>query len=219
MDSTLHGHPLRRNGIYLLVQLASRSNELPPSLFLAGVDIGLGRDPVAHGGFADIFCAKYHGQQVALKRARVCNLDKDMFYQVSCALGSLCLLTYLCTSKAFCKEALVWRQLCHPNVLRFLGIDRYTFSSTNALCMVSPWMAQGTVIAYLRSSAYYPAQDRHRLVSELRPLTFLCWSVLPQLGEIAAGIYYLHSQKIVHGDIKDVSPIPSALKRYLIPDR
>ena len=42
-----------------------------------------GRDPVAHGELADIFRGLYNGRVVALKRARLSEVEKDRFYKVS----------------------------------------------------------------------------------------------------------------------------------------
>ena len=72
--------------------------------------------------------------------------------------------------KEFCKEALLWRQLRHQNILSFLGVDKDTFAATNALCMVSPWMAHGTIMTFINSNVYELASDRDRLVSFLRVL-------------------------------------------------
>jgi serine/threonine protein kinase len=47
----------------------------------------------------------------------------------------------------FYREALVWQGLDHPSVLPLFGIDRETFQGS--LCMVSPWMENGTVLKYL----------------------------------------------------------------------
>ncbi|KAJ7607395.1 kinase-like domain-containing protein [Roridomyces roridus] len=79
-----------------------------------------------------------------------------------------------------CREALVWKDLNHPNILPFIGIDRETFP--NSLCMVSPWMENGTVLKYL---------DVHGRAN-----------VDKLLFEIAQGIQYLHSRNIVHGDLR-----------------
>ncbi|KAJ7260878.1 kinase-like domain-containing protein [Mycena haematopus] len=80
----------------------------------------------------------------------------------------------------FCREALVWKDLRHPNILPFLGIDRDSFPSS--LCMVSPWMNHGTVINYLKNHGYA--------------------NVNKLLYEIAKGLEYLHSRNIVHGDLR-----------------
>jgi hypothetical protein len=63
-----------------------------------------------------------------------------------------------------CREALLWRQLDHPHILPFLGVDAETFASRNALCLVSPWMERGTLKQYIASALFDPAVDRDRLV-------------------------------------------------------
>ncbi|KAJ7279081.1 kinase-like domain-containing protein [Mycena rebaudengoi] len=79
-----------------------------------------------------------------------------------------------------CQEAFMWQGLRHPNILPFIGIDRESFPLS--LCMVSPWMANGTVLKYL--------EDHGRGdVDEL-------------LLEIARGLRYLHSRSVVHGDLR-----------------
>ncbi|KAJ7770535.1 kinase-like domain-containing protein [Mycena metata] len=75
--------------------------------------------------------------------------------------------------------SLVWRDLHHPHILPFIGIDRDTFPS---LAIVSPWMEQGTVLNHL---------DRHGH-ADIDKLLF----------QIAQGIGYLHSRNIVHGDLR-----------------
>ena len=47
----------------------------------------------------------------------------------------------------FFREALLWRDLSHPNVLPFYGIDFETFLPR--ACMVSPWMPNGTLIKHI----------------------------------------------------------------------
>jgi hypothetical protein len=64
----------------------------------------------------------------------------------------------------FCKEALIWRQLEHPNVVPFLGIDNETFATTGFLCMISLWMKHGTIMEFLRSTNYEAIRDGNRLV-------------------------------------------------------
>ncbi|KAJ7719636.1 kinase-like domain-containing protein, partial [Mycena maculata] len=79
-----------------------------------------------------------------------------------------------------CREALVWKDLHHPHILPFLGIDRDSFPSS--LCMVSPWMEHGTILNHLKARG-------HANVDKL-------------LFEIAQGLQYLHSRNIVHGDLR-----------------
>ncbi|KAJ6549883.1 kinase-like domain-containing protein, partial [Mycena capillaripes] len=78
------------------------------------------------------------------------------------------------------KEALIWEGLHHPFILPFLGIDSDTFPS--ALCMVSPWMENGTALQYLEDHG--PAEVDRLLL------------------ETAEGLTYLHSMNIVHGDLR-----------------
>ncbi|KAK7462223.1 hypothetical protein VKT23_007828 [Stygiomarasmius scandens] len=85
--------------------------------------------------------------------------------------------------KRFCREALIWQTLRHEFVLPFLGIDAENFPRQP--CMVSPWMSNGTLNHFLKKN---PKANIDKL-----------------LFEIAQGIDYLHSQSIVHGDIKGVN--------------
>ena len=64
------------------MRLAAESNELPPSLFVHGVNIGAVRDPCATGGFADIFRGSYNDREVAVKRLRISDLPKADTYKV-----------------------------------------------------------------------------------------------------------------------------------------
>ncbi|KAJ6566670.1 kinase-like domain-containing protein [Mycena capillaripes] len=80
----------------------------------------------------------------------------------------------------FCKEALVWQGLRHFSIIPFLGIDRHTFPSS--FCMVSPWMKHGTILKYLNDRG---REEMHRLILD-----------------IAQGLDYLHSVKVVHGDLR-----------------
>lgn len=160
-----HDGALYRRGLYCLVKLATASGELPSSLFLWGVGIGDSRDPCNHGAYADIFRGTYRGMDVAVKRLRTFKVDSQKVH------------------KMFCKEALVWRQLKHPNILPFLGIDVQTFKGSSHVCMVSPWLVKGT-LAQVIETGQLDTIDRAKL-----------------LLEVAEGLSYLHLLKVVHGDI------------------
>ncbi|KIK61707.1 hypothetical protein GYMLUDRAFT_165708 [Collybiopsis luxurians FD-317 M1] len=82
--------------------------------------------------------------------------------------------------KRFCREALMWQRLHHPFVLPFCGIDSESFPSY--LCMVSPWMRHGTILRHLNDYAHVNVEQK--------------------LFEIAQGLHYLHSQNVVHGDLR-----------------
>ncbi|KAJ7147360.1 kinase-like domain-containing protein [Mycena filopes] len=91
------------------------------------------------------------------------------------------------TRLQFCREALVWQTLHHRYILPLIGIDRETFPSS--FCMVSPWMKNGTVLKYL-------SEHGRANVDKL-------------LLQIAEGLGYLHSMKIVHGDLRGTNILVS----------
>ncbi|KAH8790440.1 hypothetical protein DL96DRAFT_1488202, partial [Flagelloscypha sp. PMI_526] len=97
------------------------------------------------GGFADVHKGSLtNGPPVALKVLRIFVPDTAKSQMV----------------KDFCREALIWRQLIHPNILPFMGISRTAFH--DQLCMVAPWMQSGTITDYLEK---HPTSDRKALVS------------------------------------------------------
>ena len=65
-----------------------------------------------------------------------------------------------------CKEALLWKQLVHPHVLPFLGLDVGSFPGF--ICMVSPWMQHGTIVAYIQNTNA-STNDTTRLVRDMCP--------------------------------------------------
>ncbi|KAF8143034.1 kinase-like domain-containing protein, partial [Mycena galopus ATCC 62051] len=148
----------------LIVKLSEVSHRLPSVLFITGVS---GRHAYAsfHGGFGDIYQASHSGETVALKHMRTLADPGEEQRRVRLL---------------FCREALVWQRLRHPCVLPFIGIDCETFPPS--LCMVSPWMENGTALKFLN--------DNGRT------------GVNKLLSQIAQGLEYLHSQTVVHGDLR-----------------
>jgi serine/threonine protein kinase len=144
------------------VKLAASSHELPPSLFVNEIVLD-SRDPSFFGGFADVFRGTYRGIPVAVKRPRVSlEADKANFYPVRYHYFYTCPSLIPC--QKFCREALIWRQLSHPNILAFVGVDRDTFGTTNHLSMVSHWMPNGTLHDFMKSSRYDPSLHRDQMV-------------------------------------------------------
>ncbi|KAF9257193.1 kinase-like protein [Marasmius fiardii PR-910] len=144
---------------------------LPTSLFVSDVVRPGGKlQPVGRGGFSDIYTGLRGRQAVCLKVLRV-SLENATNERDE-------------TINTLYKEAVLWTQLKHPNVLPFLGVNRDLFS-VNQFCMVSPWMVNGSIVQFLEKN---PDHDK-----------------LIMIREIASGIAYLHSCRVVHGDIKPVN--------------
>ncbi|KAJ7802914.1 kinase-like domain-containing protein, partial [Mycena leptocephala] len=80
------------------------------------------------------------------------------------------------------REALIWRQLTHPNVLPFFGV----YYLETRLCLVSPWMENGNIMKFLEIT---------------QPATGLRLSLIL---DVALGLQYLHKENAIHGDLKAV---------------
>ncbi|THU80549.1 kinase-like protein [Dendrothele bispora CBS 962.96] len=150
-----------------LRRLSKKFQVLPPSLILEDIATMDSRATTG-GGFADIWRGTFNGQMVCLKVLRI-------FLRSDGATRNKVI-------NDFCREALIWRQLKHPNVLPFLGVNTELFSPS--FCLVSPSMSNSDLIHY---SKIHPDYDRINAIKQL-----------------ADGMNYLHSFQppIVHGDIK-----------------
>ncbi|KAG6808164.1 hypothetical protein H0H92_005177, partial [Tricholoma furcatifolium] len=82
------------------------------------------------------------------------------------------------------REAVLWGQLAHPNLLPFYGLYLYK----NRLSLVSPWAENGTLFDFMQKE-----KKAKRLQWETRLL--LC-------SDVVEGIKYLHSNDMIHGDLK-----------------
>ncbi|KAJ7113417.1 hypothetical protein C8R44DRAFT_984704 [Mycena epipterygia] len=155
----------------------SRASELHPRCFtLTGLHI-IGQQ-VAAGGFGDIWKGSFGGQNVSVKVMRLFE-DSD----IEAVL------------KEFGREAVIWRQLCHPNLLPFFGLCYLD----KRLCLVSPWMENGNILKFLSKEA--PKIDRLSLILD-----------------VALGLEYLHENHVVHGDLKALNILVTPSRRACIAD-
>jgi hypothetical protein len=78
------GQRSRHSAHRLLVKLSENCGILPPILSITGIE-NCSKEPVAGGGFADIFRASYRGEDVALKRLRDFQVhqQREMIHRVS----------------------------------------------------------------------------------------------------------------------------------------
>jgi hypothetical protein len=71
--------------------------------------------------------------------------------------------TNICVQR-LCREALVWRQLRHANILPFIGLNSRLFPGNSLPALLSPWMPHGSLKDYVASSEYDAERDTYRLV-------------------------------------------------------
>ncbi|KDQ60410.1 hypothetical protein JAAARDRAFT_56313 [Jaapia argillacea MUCL 33604] len=128
--------------------------------------------PKASGGSADIYQAWYCDRPVALKL-----LLRDKSYP------------------GFPTEAAIWKKLVHDNIVPLLGICQ----TKSLWCMVSPWMNNGNINAYLSSRPH--------------PI-----NLIRLMLDVAHGLDYLHSHGIIHGDLKGENTLIDDKGRACIAD-
>jgi hypothetical protein len=70
----------------------------------------------------------------------------------------------LMTAQRLCREALVWRQIKHPNILPFIGLNSRLFKGNSLPALLSPWMAHGSLKNYVALPSYNAERETFRLV-------------------------------------------------------
>ncbi|KAF8334388.1 kinase-like domain-containing protein [Amanita rubescens] len=81
---------------------------------------------------------------------------------------------------AFCREALTWATLKHEFVLSFLGI----YEQQEEMFLISPYMENGTLAQWRKNA---------------KPSVNETWE---RILEVAQGMEYIHSEGVVHGDLR-----------------
>ncbi|KAG8638009.1 hypothetical protein MANES_15G183000v8 [Manihot esculenta] len=151
----------------------------PSKLIIKGV--------IARGTFGTVHRGVYDGQDVAVKL-----LDwGEEGHRSDAEIASL--------RAAFTQEVAVWHKLDHPNVTKFIGAtmgsselniqteNAHIGMPSNVCCVVVEYCPGGALKSYL-------IKNRRRK---------LAFKVVVQLAlDLARGLSYLHSQKIVHRDVK-----------------
>ncbi|KIM91557.1 hypothetical protein PILCRDRAFT_763184 [Piloderma croceum F 1598] len=165
-----------------LIKLSRTSGLYPECMTLKEIKL-VGKTALAAGNFGDIWKGLLGGQEICIKVPRV--------FQRSDKVKLL---------KAFSTEAVIWRQLCHPNVLPFYGVFHL---EDKGPCLASPWMKNGNVTSFLK------------LAPETRRLP-----LASQMLDIAEGLHYLHTfePSIIHGDLKGVNILITDSHRACLAD-
>lgn len=133
---------LRPEILNLIRRLSAKSRSHPECFVLQGVE-KFGDRPKKGGTFGDVWKGKIENRYVAIKIPRIfedSNIEEVL--------------------KDFSAEPILWRQLCHPNILPFHGIF-YSDSVRSQICLVSPWMEEGNIREYLKKN---PTTERMPLV-------------------------------------------------------
>ncbi|KAG5634198.1 hypothetical protein H0H81_002972, partial [Sphagnurus paluster] len=156
--------------------LGKQSKANSPFLLTDIREIGL--KVIASGDHGDIYEGKLRGERVCLKRLRALQSD---------SLNALVL-------KAISREAILWGQLFHPNILPFYGIHR----TRKDVSLVSPWAEKGNIVDFLKKN-------------EIKNRILLCL-------DVARGLSYMHENDIIHGDIKGVNILVDDSHRAYLTD-
>ncbi|KAK1233929.1 hypothetical protein PQX77_002880 [Marasmius sp. AFHP31] len=172
---------LRSAVLKTMLGLSRSSGLCPDCLHIRNVK-KIGNYPVGGGAFGDVWKGEIDKQSVCLKVVRA-TLDSDMQQ----------------LHKDYMREAIVWKQLLHPNVLPFMGMY-YLEKDREQLCLVSPWMYRGNLTRYLNETGRENV-DHQSLAHD-----------------VASGLAYLHDMKIVHGDLKGVNVLVTPDERACIGD-
>ncbi|KAJ7238881.1 kinase-like domain-containing protein [Mycena rebaudengoi] len=167
----------------LLKKLCVFTEALPPNLFLELDSVDTNQH-IGGGGFADIFREKYKGQDIALKRYRRLGSNDILEFSKVCLIPFVTFNPSLMKLQSLLQEVITWVHLKHIYVLPFLGLDQQSFNDYPP-CIVTPYMRNGTMKDFVKSR-------RDTLTDK-------------QLFETVQGLVYLHSQNIVHGDLRGVN--------------
>ncbi|KAF5351141.1 hypothetical protein D9756_008335 [Leucocoprinus leucothites] len=179
LDSPSLRNPDRAVILRALTRLSTSSGLYPRCFKLQGIEM-LGSEPIDEGRYGDVWKGISHGQLVCAKILRSYQRmpTQPLFKNLS-------------------REALLWGQLSHPNILPFYGIHINELKR-NRFGLVSPWMENGNVVNYLKHN---PNASRIILIHD-----------------IASGLQYLHSLDIVHGDIKGTNILVTSAGRACLAD-
>ncbi len=116
----------------------------------------------ALGSCGELWRGQVMGMEVAVKQARIFTGDNDLekVLRVGCYRFILHDSTF--PLQRVRREAIIWKQCDHPNVLPFYGIYRDSAPSTySTYCLVSPFMVNGSLRQYINK---IDDSDRHNLV-------------------------------------------------------
>lgn len=186
----IHGR-LRSKVLHTLRKLCAEHASLPDAFILPkNWKLVMEKDhPEASGGFADVWLGNFDIPQDWQSKLQADQLESNAFAEVwskQCDGKPVAVKAFRiygrdnlqAVKRTFCREAVLWKHLSHPNIAPFIGIDTKSFS----LSMICEWMENGNITAYLKA---HPGANRLEL-----------------LVDVAQGLEYLHSIGVLHADLK-----------------
>lgn len=93
----------------------------------------------------------------------------------------------------------MWKDLEHPNVAPLLGICFYP-----RICFVTPFYVNGNVVDFVKQSGAHGERKYTLVSSSSRTASRDVDANLMKMQDVILGLRYLHSKRIIHGDLKYV---------------
>ena len=137
----------RAGALKKLYKLCYRHQDVPGSAKIVDCYNESTTFPVYDSDTTAVFKGTYLGRPVAVKILQSYVSDR----QVTLMVRSIVVLDYTGDSslhaiQKFCKEAVIWRHLRHPNILPLVGV-----TINPELCsLVSDWMDNGTINSFTK---------------------------------------------------------------------
>jgi serine/threonine protein kinase len=99
----------------------------------------------------------------------------------------------------------MWGSLEHKFVLPFLGIYGFEDGKESRFSLVSPYMSNGTLAQWRKKVNPSMSEIEHRVRLCYLSLSVDAHSLFWKILEVSQGIEYIHSEGVVHGDLRGVS--------------
>ncbi|OAX39444.1 kinase-like protein [Rhizopogon vinicolor AM-OR11-026] len=142
----------------------------------------------AQGSFGDVWKCRYNGQ------------DDNVEVAVKCVRIEIPDDHFKeVVNKRLMDDFFKWKQLKHDHILPLYGI---TYGFGPVLAIVSPWMHNGSLSTYL--------DKHHDNLTQVHKFDLL--------ADVAAGLQYLHSKKMAHGDLTGNNVLVDSRGRARIAD-